>query len=99
MAMWPSESLPRPSPFEMDPGRILAYFLSPSTSEFELVESILRAGLESACRKLGLSARLERAITSTSPVIVHDEIWNALYNADILVYDITGENASVMMEL
>jgi hypothetical protein len=96
---WPSEGLPRPSPFEIDPGRVIAYFLSPSTSEFELVEAHLSTALEQACGRFGLSARLERAITSARPVIVHDEIWNALYNADLLVFDITGDNSSVMMEL
>lgn len=99
MATWPSEHLPRPSPFEMDPGRVFVYFLSPSASQFDLVETYLRTALDSASSRFGLSHQLERAITSNSPVIVHDDIWNWLYNADLLVFDVTDENASVMMEL
>ncbi|MFH1719150.1 MAG: hypothetical protein ABIF19_17480 [Planctomycetota bacterium] len=99
MSTWPSDNLPRRLPFEVRPGTVNAYFLSPSESKYEIVEDCLRRALESACQNLGLTARLDRAVNSTSPVVIHDEIWNWLYNADILIFDITGENASVMMEL
>lgn len=99
MTVWPNDNLPRPTPFEMSPGRINAYFLSPSDPEFELVEVQLRSALETACRVAGAQGHLERAITSTRPSIIHDEIWNALYHAELLIFDVTRENPSVMMEL
>jgi hypothetical protein len=77
----------------------VAYFLSPSAPEFELVETQLRDALAAACGSAGIQSRLERAVTSARPSIVHDEIWNALYHADLLVFDVTGYNPSVMMEL
>lgn len=33
------------------------------------------------------------------PAMVHDEIWNALYHAGLLIFDVTDDNPSVMMEL
>jgi hypothetical protein len=99
MSAWPSENLPRPIPFVPHPDKVFAYFLSPSDSEFSIVAESLRNALSAASQRLGLSSTLERAIDSRSPVIVHDEIWNWLYRAAILVFDITEENGSVMMEL
>lgn len=99
MTVWPSDDLPRPTPFEINPGLVVAYFLSPSAPEFELIEAQLRSALDEACSRVGIRGNLERAITSARPSIIHDEIWNALYNAPLLVFDVTGENASVMMEL
>lgn len=99
MTVWPSDNLPRPTPFEIDPSLVVAYFLSPSAPEFELIEAQLRSALDAACSIVGIRGNLERAITSTRPSIIHDDIWNALYNAPLLVFDVTGENASVMMEL
>lgn len=99
MSTWPSDNLPRRLPFEINPGTVNAYFLSPSENKYDLVEDCLKRALESACQKHGLNGKLNRAVTSKSPVVIHDEIWNWLYNADILIFDITGENASVMMEL
>lgn len=99
MSTWPSEPLPRPAPIAMDPGQVTAYYLSPSEPEYTTVEETLRQALLAACERFDLRSILSRAVTSRSPMIVHAEIWNWLYHADLLVFDITGQNGSVMMEL
>lgn len=99
MSAWPSDSLPRPVPSELNPERVDAYFLSPSEPVYATIQRLLRAALEAACSQHGLAGDLHRAIDSQSPVVIHDEIWNWLYHADLLVFGITGENGSVMMEL
>jgi hypothetical protein len=99
--VWPNDITLDPQELMRDsPHRLVCFLLSPY--EPRDVYDQIHGAVALACKLCGQSAGIDiecrRADTLYESKTIHDDIWRHIAGADLLVIDVTGLNANVMIE-
>ena len=99
--VWPNDVVLDPQEISrQSPHRLVCFLLSPFEPR-EVFDQV-HAAVQFACQACGKAAGIElecrRADTLHESKIIHDDIWQYIAAADLLVIDVTALNPNVMIE-
>lgn len=100
--VWPNDVVGTPRELEREsPHRLVCFLLSPFEPRevFDPVHEAVVAACGLCAQSAGIEIECRRADTLREAKAVHDDIWRHIASADLLVVDVTGLNANVMIEL
>ena len=100
--VWPNDVVGMPRELEREsPHRLVCFLLSPFEPRdvFDPVHDAVVAACALCEQSAGIEIECRRADTLREAKAVHDDIWRHIASADLLVIDVTGLNANVMIEL
>ena len=101
-SIWPLDIVGKPIPPDRDAlNHLRCFLICPFTPKDRFDDLFALVGR--ACNDVGqrISCRVEcvRADKITSAGVIHSEIWTQIAQADVVVADVSGLNANVMVEL
>lgn len=82
-------------------GEVTVFVLSPfePKDEFDQILQLIKDICKELSEVLNIQIHCERSDKIASPGIIHSEIWERIRNSDILIFDLTGQNGNVLIEL
>jgi len=101
-SVWPRDIVGKPIPFDRNaPNHLRCFLMCPFTPEDRFDD--LFALVQQVCAQVekGIACTVEciRADNITSAGVIHSEIWTHIAQSDVVVADVSGLNANVMIEL
>jgi hypothetical protein len=101
-AVWPFDVVNRPIPTDRDsPNHLRCFLICPFTPKdrFDDLYTLLCNVCLDVSKALSCKVECVRADKITSAGVIHSEIWTQISQADVIVADVSGLNANVMLEL
>jgi hypothetical protein len=99
---WPKDAIASATPIKRDDASHLICFLACPFEPKNKQDDLLRF-VQDVCNEIGslIGANIEcrRSDTISTPGIIHFDIWTHLAQADALIFDVTGKNGNVLLEL
>ena len=99
--VWPNDAVIDPQELTRDsPHRLVCFLLSPFEPRemFDQVHEAVALASKRCAQSAGIEIECRRADTLYEAKAIHDDIWRHIASADLLVVDVTGLNANVMIE-
>jgi hypothetical protein len=99
--VWPNDVVSDAQELHRDsPHNLVCFLICPFKPHHESAQVL--AAVKIACdmcsRMMGTPIEVKRADSFSESKVIHDDIWRHIAKADVLVVDVTGQNANVMYE-
>ncbi|TKJ40608.1 hypothetical protein CEE37_06490 [candidate division LCP-89 bacterium B3_LCP] len=100
---WPKDVVSSPTSIPRDDAGHLIVFLACPFTPIEKADD-LRMFIQNICNSIAdqfgaMKIQCIRADDISTPGIIHSDIWKYIYHADALIFDVTGKNGNVLLEL
>ena len=101
-SIWPYDVVGKPIPHDRDAlNHLRCFLICPFTPKdrFDDLYSLVTRACDDVAKRISCRVECVRADKITSAGVIHSEIWTQIAQADVVVADVSGLNANVMVEL